>query len=207
MSRLRAALVRQFARPSGLAGRLAGALMATRPSNRARNRWMLDLLALTPRDRVLEIGCGPGYALSLAIDRATDGFVLGIDHSGTMAAMARRRIARAERAGKAAVRVGDDRLLADHDAAFDVICSANVIQFLPDRPAFFARALRALAPGGRIATTFQPRGQAPSPAQADAIADACARQMAEAGFADIRVERLNRLAMPAVCILGRRPAR
>jgi hypothetical protein len=39
------------------------------------------------------------------------------------------------------------------------------------------------------------------------MADASARRMAEAGFADIRVERLIRLAMPAACVLESRPAR
>jgi hypothetical protein len=49
-------LIKQFGRPSGFVGRLAGWSMARRPSNRQRNQWTVDLLRLTPGDRVLEIG-------------------------------------------------------------------------------------------------------------------------------------------------------
>src|SRR5450755_3917553 len=55
----------QFEHPRGLLGSLAGAIMANRSSNRERNRWTVELLNVEPTSRVLEIGCGPGYALSL----------------------------------------------------------------------------------------------------------------------------------------------
>jgi hypothetical protein len=51
---------RQFRRPTGLLGRLAGWIMANRPSNIERNRWTVDLLNVQPSDHVLEIGFGPG---------------------------------------------------------------------------------------------------------------------------------------------------
>ena len=50
---------RQFRRPTGLLGRLAGWIMANRPSNIERNRWTVDLLRVQPADHVLEIGFGP----------------------------------------------------------------------------------------------------------------------------------------------------
>ena len=102
MSALRAALVRQFRKPSGLFGRLAGLLMAHRASNRARNRWTLDLLALEPADRVLELGCGPGVALAIAAERTPEGSVIGVDHSEAMLAMAGRRASRTGRSNRVA---------------------------------------------------------------------------------------------------------
>ena len=72
------AVVSQFVRPHGFAGRLAGWEMALRPSNRKRNRWAVGLLDVQPQDHILEIGFGPGLAIRELARRATDGFVLGI---------------------------------------------------------------------------------------------------------------------------------
>ncbi len=62
---VRQRLVAQFRQPRGLPGQLAGLVMAMRPSNRARNRWTVELLDLQPGDRLLEIGFGPGLAIAV----------------------------------------------------------------------------------------------------------------------------------------------
>ena len=46
----------QFARPTGLSGRVVGWIMASRASNRRRNVWTVSLLDVQRHDRVLEIG-------------------------------------------------------------------------------------------------------------------------------------------------------
>ena len=61
--RLREATVRQFGRPTGFVGRLVGLVMATRVSNRERNRRTTELVEIQPGDRVLEIGYGRGLAI------------------------------------------------------------------------------------------------------------------------------------------------
>jgi hypothetical protein len=53
----------QFGNPHGLGGRIAGWIMATRPSNKERSAWAIDLLDPQPDDAVLEIGYGPGVAI------------------------------------------------------------------------------------------------------------------------------------------------
>ncbi len=60
MSDFRDAAVKQFKRPSGTLGWLAGFIMASRPSNKKRNRWTLDFLDIQPTDHIFELGCGPG---------------------------------------------------------------------------------------------------------------------------------------------------
>ena len=58
--------ISQFKRPRGPLGRLAGWIMANRPSSRLRNTRTVDLLDLRLDDRILEEGYGPGLALRLA---------------------------------------------------------------------------------------------------------------------------------------------
>src|SRR5882672_2686621 len=88
-------VVRQFRRPHGVAGRLAGWVMAHRGSNRRRNLWVVSLLDVQPTDRVLEIGFGPGLAIAELARRANRGHIYGIDHSAVMTRQASRRNAAA----------------------------------------------------------------------------------------------------------------
>ncbi len=67
---LRKTIVGQFKNPHGYLGRIAGWIMANRRSNRERNDWTVDLLNIRSRDRVIEIGCGPGLALAACLERA-----------------------------------------------------------------------------------------------------------------------------------------
>ena len=65
-----AAIVGQFGDPRGTAGTVAGWVMAHRPSNRRRNRWVVSLLDVQPTDRVLEIGFGHGHTIERLARRA-----------------------------------------------------------------------------------------------------------------------------------------
>ncbi len=64
MSSTRGAIVRQFGKPSGALGVVAGLVMRLRASNRLRNARTVDLLEIRPEDRVLEVGFGPGLAVA-----------------------------------------------------------------------------------------------------------------------------------------------
>jgi SAM-dependent methyltransferase len=79
----------QFGEPRGTLGRLAGYIMANRPSNIERNDWALSLLEIKPADRILEIGFGPGIAAGKAAAQASE--VVGIDRSALMVHQAARR--------------------------------------------------------------------------------------------------------------------
>jgi ubiquinone/menaquinone biosynthesis C-methylase UbiE len=89
-----------FRRPSGLAGRLVGFVMASRSSNRERNHRAIDLLQIRDGDRVLEIGFGPGLAIEMAARLAGSGNVVGVDHSEIMLRQASRRNRAAIAAGR-----------------------------------------------------------------------------------------------------------
>jgi len=201
---LRARVERQFRRPKGALGALAGWIMALRGSNRARSRWTVELLGVRPGERVLELGCGPGVALSLLAERARGGRVVGLDHSPLMLRQAARRNRGALADGVLELRQGDLAALPNLGGPFDKILSVNVVQFLGELAPAFRALHAALAPGGVIATTYQPRHRAPTRADALAMAERLRAAMAATGFEAIAVEELPLRPVPAVCVLGRR---
>lgn len=204
---LQNALVRQFARPTGPLGPLAGWIMSRRASNRERNTWTVALLEIEPEDRVLEIGYGPGFAVSEVARRLSGGRVVGLDHSDAMWRQARRRNRSAIRDGTVELHRGSSADLATLALgdAFDKAFTVNCMQFWPE-PAATLRALRErLVPGGRLAITQQPRKPGATRADVDAAAAAIERQLGETGWEPERREILPLEPVAAVCVLARRP--
>ena len=201
----------QFKQPRGMLGRLAGWIMASRPSNRRRNAWTVELLDLGPGDRVLEVGYGPGLALELVAGRVSEGRIVGLDHSETMWHHAARRNRVAVAAGRMRLLVGSvDDLSRDAGSElagpFDKIFGVNLAMFWDDPVAVFRAFNDRLAVGGIVAITHQPRTGDKTNAAALAGAERIGSAMTAAGLADVRVERLEELTPIAVCVIGRRAA-
>jgi ubiquinone/menaquinone biosynthesis C-methylase UbiE len=197
------AIIRQFCKPKGLLGALAGIIMRVRPSNRLRSIRTLELLHICPDDRVLEIGFGPGLAVARAAQLATQGKVVGIDHSELMLRQARRRNAAAIRAGRVELLLGSADALPRFDAAFNKVLAINVNMFWKD-PASVLKGLRSvMKPGGVIALTHQPRLPGATRADAEAAAERMASFLQAAGFGEVHVEMLEMSPVAAACVLGR----
>lgn len=202
---IREAVVRQFRKPEGVAGRLVGWVMARRPSNRARNRRTIDLLEIQPADRVLEIGFGPGLALGWAAERATQGTVVGIDHSELMVREASRRNGRAVREGRMRLYAGSVEALPGNEGPFDRVFAVNVALFWPDVAAVARRVAAVMRPGGRLALTFQPRQAKATNEAARRGGERLAESLCTAGFEDVRVHVLPMKPVDAVCVMGETP--
>lgn len=121
------------------------------------NRW-IDLcqrlalnpfLRIDPGSRVLDVGCGIGRWSRLLAARSTR--VLGVDHSASMIAEARRRTD-AERFPGCSFEVADVARL-DLGRPFDLILSVTVLQHILDRERLAAAAdglVGHLGPEGRL---------------------------------------------------------
>lgn len=204
----RRALVRQFRQPSGLLGRLAGWIMATRASNRARSLWTVDLLGLVPNDNVLEIGYGPGVALEAVARRVKEGSIIGVDHSKTMMRAARRRNRAFVRTGQMKLHVGStenlDAVLNSAGIRFNHIFAVNVVLFWPDPEVTIRSLMEHLESNGQIALTLQPRTKGATNQDTVEVGEALAAQMCRIGLEDIKIDYFEEVSPCAVCVRGRR---
>jgi SAM-dependent methyltransferase len=201
-----AAVVGQFGRPQGTAGRVAGWVMAHRPSNRQRNSWVVSLLDVQPTDRVLEIGFGPGLAIAELSRRVGDaGHVYGVDHSQVMLRQATRRNAAAIAAGRVTLaRAPVDRLPPSLGGPFDAILTVNSLGFWPAPPERLDELRRRLRPGGRIAIASQPRSPGATASTSRNAAREIEALLQDAGYTKTRTETLD-LDPPVVCVLAVNP--
>lgn len=114
-----------------------------------RRRRDLVRQALSARlgERIIDIGCGPGfYCEELAETVGDAGAVLGVDPSAEMLAFARRRC---EGRANVELRQGDAGRLPAEDQSFDAAICVQVLEYAPDIPRALAEMRRVLRPDGR----------------------------------------------------------
>lgn len=107
----------------------------------------LDWLAATRNARWLDVGCGTGAFTELILNTCSPASVIGIDPAPAQINHARSQPV----AQRAEFRVADSQNLPFADGSFDVVASALVINFIPDRPKAIKEMRRAARPGGVIA--------------------------------------------------------
>jgi SAM-dependent methyltransferase len=112
--------------------------------SRAIGEKFLDWLGAPSGARWLDVGCGTGAFSELIAKRCAPASLAGIDPSPEQIAYAREHFPRFR------FEVGGSAAMPFADGAFDVVASALVIHFIPDRQKAFADMKRVLAPGGLV---------------------------------------------------------
>lgn len=168
---------------------------------------MLDMVAVAPGERVLDVACGTGLiSFRVAAAVGERGAVVGTDISGEMIEAARRS---AEHdLGNVGFERADAEDLPFADATFDAAVCGLGLMYVPDPIKALGEMRRTLRPGGRAAAAVWGARRNCGWAGIFPITDArvasevcpmffqlgtkdmLARSFAAAGFAEIRLERL-----------------
>jgi arsenite methyltransferase len=115
---------------------------------RRRRRLARAALAAAPGERILDVGCGPGFYCAELLDEVGEsGWVTGIDSSPTMVALAARRCAGHDNVD---LLEGEALALPVPDESFDAALAVQVIEYVTDVEKALAELWRALRPGGRV---------------------------------------------------------
>ncbi|HEX6144761.1 MAG TPA: methyltransferase domain-containing protein [Geminicoccaceae bacterium] len=173
------------------------------------HRLMLDMADPQPGERGLDVACGTGLvSFRMAEAVGERGAVVGTDISGEMVETAR-RLAAERGIDNATFERCDAEALPLADAAFDVALCGLGLMYVPDPAKALLEMRRVLRPGGRAAAAVWGARASCGWAEIFPITaarvssevcpmffrlgtqDVLARTFAEAGFTDVRFERLR----------------
>lgn len=149
----------QFSRPSSLMGRLL--LRSMNIGHGRLHQWGLKAAGIQLTDRVLDVGCGGGKAISRILEE-TRREVAGVDHSPEAVKTARSVNRAAISSGRLRIVESSVESLPFRDGFFDVVTAFETTYFWPELQASLTEIHRVLNRGGRlvIANEFADRASA-----------------------------------------------
>jgi arsenite methyltransferase len=113
-----------------------------------RRALIRDALSARAGDRVLDVGCGPGFYVAELLDEVgPEGGVVGVDNSEAMLAVAAHRC---EGRPNVAFHRTEAVSLPVEDGGFDRVLCVQVLEYVEDVPRALSEMRRALRPGGRL---------------------------------------------------------
>ena len=170
---------------------------------------MLEMAALQPGERVLDVACGTGLVSFRALDAVGEsGSVLGTDISAQMVEAAR-RFASQRGVRNAAFERFDAEAMSLENASFDAALCALGLMYFPEPVVALEEMRRLLEPGGRATAVVWGARAKCGWAEIFPIVDArvssdvcplffqlgtkdsLARAFTRAGFVDVRFERIE----------------
>ena len=173
--------------------------MTSKPSERLV--WAVDTLALDPADRVLEVGCGHGVAVSLVCERLTSGRITAIDRSRKMIEMAARRNRANIAEGRAVLKTAALEEADLGDERFDTVFAFNVAPFWLQPKEALGIVRQHLAPDGAVYLFWDARHT--DPGRPHDLADRLSEKIVLAGFSVKGVLVKDLRPVPAVCVTAR----
>jgi len=176
-------LMHQSQKPRGALGVVMGWLLES--GNALQNRVTVETLNPLPGAAVLEIGFGPGHALSMLARTHRLGLVAGVDHSELMVATARRRLNGGRGDAALDLRVGEASDLPFPDERFDIVFAVNAFHQWPDKVRALAEMVGVLKPGGDLVLSirdFRSQGRFEAAGQGQATSKTAVEILKELGL-------------------------
>jgi 2-polyprenyl-3-methyl-5-hydroxy-6-metoxy-1,4-benzoquinol methylase len=115
-----------------------------------RLTWAVEVLDPRPGERVLEVGCGHGVAVSLVCERLARGEITAIDRSQKMIAIARNRNREEIAAGRATIERSAFPGTDLGGKRFDKVFAVHVAAFWKQPEAMLPAARQLLRRAGRL---------------------------------------------------------
>jgi cyclopropane fatty-acyl-phospholipid synthase-like methyltransferase len=161
--------------------------------------WAVETLAVKPTDRLLEIGCGHGVAVSLVCEKLDGGCIIAIDRSPKMIAMAKRRNAVHVAAGRASFQTVSLHEADFGNARFDKIFAIRIGAFLQGNPTRELEVVKTyLASDGSFHLVYDPFVAA----QAKDVIEMAAAVLENRGFTVKAVLTKDIAQTTVVCVIA-----
>jgi len=161
----------------------------------------IDMLEIHEDDRVLDVGCGTGFATQGLLEHVDT--VHGLDQS---VHQLQRAWAKFGRNGPVRFYKGDAERLPFADDSFDVVWSSGSIEYWPDPVATLREFRRVARPGGQVLVVGPNRPTTPIKRRlADSIMlfygeEEAQRMFEAAGFTDVRHRLMGPAHSPTIAI-------
>jgi SAM-dependent methyltransferase len=140
-------------------------------------RWVVGLLDVRTADRILELGCGNGVAVSLICDQLGTGMITAVDRSPAAVERAARRNATHVAAGRARLCCLDIAHVGRLGRGYDKVFAVNVNLFWTrGAHAEIAALKEVMRPGGTLRLVYQTPPGTPVGRRADTVAAALAAE-------------------------------
>ncbi|MEC1525449.1 class I SAM-dependent methyltransferase [Neobacillus niacini] len=143
---------RQYQTPKGMIGTYIGEKMVRQ--HKIETNWSLELLNVQQGDRILELGCGAGYAIKLILEKDLAEEMVGLDISPTIIRSARIRNKKALNENRVKLVQANFIKLPFHNENFNTVFSIQTIYFWTDIATTLSEIFRVLKPKGVVILTF-----------------------------------------------------
>jgi ubiquinone/menaquinone biosynthesis C-methylase UbiE len=142
----------QYSQPRGLWGMYFGEKMVKQ--HQPETLWTIKLLKIQQDEKILELGCGAGYAMKLLLKQSVVRQVVGLDISQTMLRSAAIRNRNEVNSGRASLVLGKVNQLAFKDESFTKVFSIQSVYFWDKLHETISEIYRVLKPEGTVIITL-----------------------------------------------------
>lgn len=201
----------QFQKPTGWRGRLI--LWRMNRHHSQLTDWGLTHVTISPRDTILDLGCGGGRTVQKLAAAACDGAVYGVDYSDASVAASCRTNRDAIAAGRVTIVPASVSQLPFPDAMFDVVTAIETHFWWSDLPGGMREAFRVLKRGGRMLLVAEIYNGGRHAGHIDAVSQWSGMMILDvaehralftsAGFTNVKVA--EELARGWICVVGSKP--